>query len=383
MELTFEIPSDRFSQPQSSSAGPSQIGKELFHQALLEPVEYPPLNQIVFPGDSVAFVVQDDLHSEKAAAEGLLNCLPQILTESSVFFVLPKAGVFTKEEVDDWTKRFADLNLSLSFEVHDPEDKNGSAYIAVNKDGDPLYVNRVIFDCDVVVPIRQRTRDVSTVASFYPRYSNLENRERLRSATPKTVNAEVRLVEESLGIHFVVEVETNPGGDLLQVVAGEREKVVRTETKAMVNGWEVDQLADGKVVLATIESPNPTWEQFFDALINSSMSTQNNDRIIIASDIENSPSDIERTILQLQFETDHERIESLFAELPVRFKAIPGILEDKSVYLKSKLDESEIEELGLGYIESEDQIQRVLDQAESGVLLRDAHRCQILNAERI
>ena len=383
MDLNYDLPSDRFVTPQAGLVSANDSVAEMFRDTLSNPVEYPGLDNFVFSGDSVAFVLLDEIHDSEICVQSMLECLLDLLDGCTVFIASPKADILDETSRQKWRQEFAAANLQLNFEFHEPEDKNASAYIAVNIDGDPLYINRVLFDCDVVVPVRRRVFGDRQPTSVFPIFSIAENRSRYKDLPIANQRSEVRLIHESLGINFVVEVETNPGGDVVHVVAGQNDALQHQDEIESVSAWDIEQLTDGKVVVATIESKDQTWEQFFDALIQSSYSTLNNEQIVIRSEIDQLPGSVERTILQLQFESDQDSIERLLKDVPERYHCIPGILEDKSVFLKSNLDENDIEELGLGWIETDSQIQKIIDHAETGVFLRDAHLCRILDVKTI
>ena len=46
-----------------------------------------------------------------------------------------------------------DLREVVQLETHDPTDRDDLGYLAASKEGKPIYVNRVLHDADVVLPI--------------------------------------------------------------------------------------------------------------------------------------------------------------------------------------------------------------------------------------
>lgn len=113
------------------------------------------------------------------------------------------------------------------------------------------------------------------------------------------------------------------------------------------------------------------------ALAAASSATDNVQQIVVYSSIDQPPSAENRLVFDMQFESDPEaRCRNGLQDNPLLITAL-RILEDKQVFLKSRLGPSLVEDLGLGCIESDDQVQRIVDRAESGLLLRDAHRCTI------
>ena len=68
----------------------------------------------------------------------------------------------------------------------------------------------------------------------------------------------------------------------------------------------------------------------------------------------------------------HEELD----DLPERLQALADVLGRRPVYLHSGLESGIVEELGLGYIATPDEVLRVARPFEQGLLIRDAHRCR-------
>ena len=56
---------------------------------------------------------------------------------------------------------------------------------------------------------------------------------------------------------------------------------------------------------------------------------------------------------------------------------VAAIVNERPVFLKSNLKRNPVEELGLGFIETIDEINRIAQPHNQGLLIRDAHLCQI------
>ena len=100
-------------------------------------------------------------------------------------------------------------NLAIRFEIHDPTDQGSVSCIANNQAGEPVYINREMFDADVVIPLGTLL-DASSVQarSYYPEFSNSEVLDRFKNppsdVTQKQLDGEVRMAEANLGADFSI-----------------------------------------------------------------------------------------------------------------------------------------------------------------------------------
>ena len=58
-------------------------------------------------------------------------------------------------------------------------------------------------------------------------------------------------------------------------------------------------------------------------------------------------------------------------------RQLSGVCAERQVFLKSRLSRNVTEDLGLGYVDSVDDLSRLIADQDSGVLIRDAHLCQL------
>ncbi len=134
--LNFELPAE---QVVGAWNGPEGLGREAAETALRAAIEaplgYPPLRQIVVPGDVVAIVIDSGLQ-ESASVVGVLS---DVLRQSgvdaeSIRVVSPSAA-------------------AEGVEVHDPTARDRLAYLATTAEGRRVYFNRTLADADVVLPV--------------------------------------------------------------------------------------------------------------------------------------------------------------------------------------------------------------------------------------
>lgn len=355
----------------------------LFENALSNPIEFPPLSQVIFEGDTIAFVLLADVQATGVTLSGLLNHLYEFIQPCTIDIVSTQPIEWDEDVQQSWIDRLEDKNVVLKFVVHDKTDSQQHAFLAASLTGEPIYINRTLFDADTVIPITTTVNvDADGRPQLYPEFSNLETSQRFQ-AGDANLFAESRMAAESLGICFVIAVAFGPGGQIQHVQSGEYSQVAKHHPKSADSPTQIQPCDDARVVVATVETPesNQTWDHFFHALISAAAASVNVQQIVICTSLESLPTDLHRQLLQIPFELDCQLLDQVFASAPDVYRVLPGIFEEATVFLQSQLSESDVEELGLGFVADDADIQRIIDNAESGLILRDAHLCKIATVE--
>ena len=378
---TIKLPPETFAQPQANGPSDSkQSVDSLFKAALSQPIEFPPLSQLLFEGDKIAFVLLQHLPSQSQCLSGLFNHLLEFITPCQIDIVTSMEIELDEQQQASWSEKFKQRDVELNFVLHDASDSQRHAFLAASYTGEPIYIDRTLFDADTVIPVTSKSNtDPDGRPLVYPEFSNSQTRIRFQAAASDELRGEFRMAYEALGICYVIEVVSGPGGEILSVSSGEHEKVANHTQQTVSSNWHVQRSEDARVVVATVETPESgqTWDHFFKALIAAAAASENAQQIVVCTNIDSLPSDIHYQLLQLPFETDCELLTQVMSSAPEIYRAIPGIFEEATIYLKSRLSESEVEDLGLGFISSDSDIQRIVDNAESGIYLRDAHLCKV------
>jgi hypothetical protein len=366
---------------------------ELVSAALAQPLFYPPISQWMFAGDTVAILLQSDLPSPRKTLDAVLESVRQTDVEpTDVLVVVTKKlgkrlGLIadpTELESDEYAPTNYrlpedDRFNTIRFEIHDANNQQAVSYLALNDAGEPVYVNRSLCDADVIVPVGCRwPQDESQNANcLYPDFSTSESQARFKKHDGATdvLKQEINLASESLGLFFAFEIICRPGGSIEKVICGTRndvEKAVANEVTAL---WAVSRVPDAELIVTTIESEPKaqTWDMVAQAIISATRISDRNGPIVVWSAISIKPPTDFTKACQAQFEP------SIDQKLSEKLQLLAGILGERRVYLRSKLSQKVIEELGIGFIESTDQLARVCETADSSVLVRDGHRRQIVS----
>ena len=264
---------------------------------------------------------------------------------------------------------------SINFQVHDAENEAGHSYLAANADALPVHVNRLLVDADVVLPIGWPTAGEADQQTdcIYPDFSNESTLARFRKRKNPFLARwnEIQLANDTLGAFFTIQLVCGPGDAIHGVIVGSRNEVVKLAREKTNRLWafQWDQ-DDVEMTVATIESDDQNWDDFANALVTASRVTCSDGPIVIWSEISVPASRPIRAALMSQFE------DVISTKLNKTMQHVAAIVSERPVYLRCGLAQNGVEELGLGFVEDADEVVRISNSRKSGLLIRDAHKCQ-------
>ena len=384
----------KFVSPQSESVVETEFDlRAQLRSAFQDPIMYPPFTDSVFAGDTVVIVLQDDLQYPQEVLEALIgqfeesNVSPAdisvVISEATAQTLGVKPDVYqlppeTKDEQPPlWFPLKFGFN-TIQCQVHDPSNVAGLAYLAANEAGDPVYANRLLVESDVVIPVAAALPgDISRqIDCVYPCFSGVAAQERLVSSEISGLakRLEVALANDTLGAFFVVQIVDGPGGQLSHVFCGERTRVASKARATANQNWSFDYQGEAEMVVASIESDGDrqTWDDIVEAVLLADRVTTGDGPIVVLSEVKKKPNRAIAKALQAQFEDGPTT-----GKTTDRLRALASVAECRSVFLKSRLAPSVVEDLGLAPLDSVQQVNRVAEAVSSGLVIRDAHKCQL------
>ena len=397
-ELFDHLPDGKFAKPQLDMAiAPNIDLSSAMTQTLSEPEYYPPLNQSVFPGDSVAIVLQSGLPHPRKVLAALIEQLDSADVAMTDIIAVVSRRTADQLGIDPKLYQVPEENRAegkrppvfpidfefntINFQVHDPETRAAHAYLVANAEGDPIHVNRVLVDADVVLPVGcPKPGDANRqVDCIYPEFSTESARSRFSQEKGSIVARwqEIELANDSLGAFFSVQIVCGPGDAIRRVCSGARKDAISSALAATNELWVLRWPTPADVVVATIES-NPrdqNWDDFAEALVAASRVSKTEGPIVIWSELEANPDRNIRKACMSQFE------DGISSKLPKTLQQVAAIVKDRPVFLRSGLNRNLVEELGLGFVESATEVVRIAEPYTTGLLIRDAHMCQIQMGE--
>lgn len=355
-------------QPQAGVESGSKL-VEMVRRALEKPLDYPPLAEAIFPGDQVAIAVHPDVPSGARVAQSVIEFLLThgVAAHDLTLVTSRKMPVVFEDEL-------ADLNQV----VHDQHDENAVSYLAANQAGQPVKINRNLFDADVVIPITCRDQP-ATLNDIYPEFSCAETIQRYHQQEDNEAEqrAEIRLANEHLGLFIALNVVGGPGDDVHSVLFGEKERTDQVAETLAQKIWRVMPQDPVPLVIATIEDQpeNQTWDHFCRALMAAHDVSPGDGQMVICTDLEQLPDESMRQVLALSFEEEELAVVSPDIEgVRPAMQRLINILRERQVFLLSGLADEEVEEMGLGPISHADEFRRLVERADQAILLRDAHK---------
>jgi nickel-dependent lactate racemase len=272
--------------------------------------------------------------------------------------------------------------------VHDPADRKGLAYLAADKTGEAILVNRALHEADVVLPIgclhgEQSAGYFGIHGAIYPTFSDARTLQRFRGfgslngkgGRRRELVADVEHVAWLLGVAFTVQVVPGSGEQVLHVLAGESQ-TVRRQGEALHHAawdWPVKRQAD--LVVAAIEGGpgQQTWDNLGRALQVAGSFAEEDGAIAVCCELSASPGPAMR---HLASESSRETaLRHVAKERPVDALAAAQLvhaLDRNRVYLLSRLDAAVVEELDMIPIDGPEELARLVRKHPSCILLSNA-----------
>lgn len=376
----------KFETPQRQADAEGVALADALRRSWEEPIDFPPLHQAVYPGDQVVLVLQHQLPQPRAVIEVVVDQLLQwgLELEDLSVVVSPAtarslgiqlrepagAAESTANQIETLTTARGELEL----EVHNAFNSHGLSYVAANEGGLPVYLNRRLVDADLVLPI-SAPQPGQQADCLYPEFADDAGRLRLADAEtdPRAAQEEVLLANDMLGAFFTVQLVYGPGQRLQDVISGARQEAGAQAQQEVTPLWRVEYHGEAGVALASIESEpgEQSWSDVADAVGLADVLVPGEGPLVIWSQLEQEPGAGVRRACQAPFESVIE-----LDDLPERLQLLADVLGRRPVYLHSRLDANLVEELGLGYIDTAEEVLRVARPFEQGLLIRDAHRCR-------
>jgi nickel-dependent lactate racemase len=347
--------------------------------ALRAPVEYPPLDQSIVPGDSVAIAVDASVPSVVELIRGSIRAFTHAGVEAESISI-----VAATLELADTCR--ANLNRNGESDVrvvlHDPEDENNLCLVGTTARREPLLVNRTIYDADVVLPIGTACLTGDSYAGLFPQFSTQAAIDRFR--TPASVEsaaaqaAQRREVQEAgwlIGVPMLMQAVPGAGDGLADVVAGEPQAVGARARSRYRQLWSRRSPRRASLVIATVTGGplSQTWWNVGRALSAAEQLADDDGAVALCTNLDRP---LGESLNRLLGNSDSEAAaRSVFhdhAEDSWAAWQLARAVERGPVYLLSQLEDETIEDLGLAPVADIDEIIRLAGRHESCIVLEDA-----------
>jgi nickel-dependent lactate racemase len=353
--------------------------------ALAEPLDFPPLAAGIVPGDRVAIAVDQRVPSVAAIVRGAVEAFANAgIDREAISIVTSESGT-----ADKCRAEFADDCASLPHIVlHDPEDKDNLCMVGLTKRGEPLLINRTIFDADVVLPIGwARANGQGVYDSLFPRFSDAEailryrtpaNRDSLKEQ--KMRNREINEAGRLIGVAMSVAVIPGTGDRVAQVLAGQPQSVAAKSAELARERWSFQIPHRVSLVIATVTTCHSAqqWDDIGRALATAEPLLEDGGAVAVCTNLDEPPGrSLGRLIGSSDLAAAQRKILHEHAEDSEAAWQIARALQRGPVYFLGQLNPDTVEELGLAPVADIKELVRMAGRHESCAVVDDAQNAVV------
>lgn len=145
--LEFEVPEERIVATWTGRAGLDSVNElAAVREAIEHPLDFPPARQMIVPGDRVTIALDPTIARPQPLLEALGEVLREAGVEPSDLTVLAPSAV-------RGNLRTEGALAGATVAIHDSRDRGQLAYLAATRQGQRIYLNRLLTDADVVIPV--------------------------------------------------------------------------------------------------------------------------------------------------------------------------------------------------------------------------------------
>ncbi len=378
----WQMPADK--QVASVSCPTTEVADiaDAVHVALSKPLDFPGFDQAIVPGDVLALAVDQSIPALVEVVSAVVKWFcDRGVDAANIRIVLAGEGHSSPTELEADLLRC--IGAAVHVERHDFDDVEKIAYVAANEESDPIYLNRVLVDADVVVPIccarPASALDYFGAFGLFPLLSNRSTRGEFYSMPrldDPVAHAKLRSWAEQAAwwLGVVVGIEVIPAGQnqVAEILAGQLVPLEDAAQSAMASLWRTP-VATSDLVVAVLEG-SPTvqsWLGLARTLHTALRYVTANGTIVLATQLQET---VGKGLGRLR--DPHREPASIAKKLAadasddaIAAAIILSATETNHVYLISNLRSETVESLGLGVIDEADELSRLIEQHEKCTII--------------
>lgn len=374
--------------PDEQSNLPNRMvsAREATIAALDSPLDFPPLEAGIVPGDRVAIALDEDVPCAVEVIRGAILALQKAGVESSAISVVLASPTTNDLCTNTCVEEIAD---GVTFLVHNPDDNDNLCMVGLTKKRrEKVVVNRVIFDADLVLPICcAHLHRRGAFEGLFPRFSDAEaiRRHRTPAKMESLGEQEQRARETSeagwlIGVPMIVAVVPGKGEGVAHVVAGEPNAVAQRCEELARGEWLLESPQRVSLLIATVTGgpEAQTWMNIGRALATAEHLVQEGGAVAICSNLEESPGrSLDRLVGNPDLKSAERKISHEGETDSWPAWQLARALQRGPVYLLSRLDAETVEDLGLAPVENIDELVRLAERHESFAIVEDAQNAVV------
>jgi nickel-dependent lactate racemase len=354
--------------------------------ALDEPLGFPPLSQAVVPGDRVVLALDHDVPQGREIVAALFDCLAgRGLNPADITLLTTRAP----QAATDLGERLlpVEYRKAATLAIHDPDVGDQLCYLAVGSDNEPIYLNRLLCDADVVVPIGCLRCEPAIdyhglYGGLFPTFSGRAAQDKLFAAAGTRPNRDEARCREKiqevgwlLGVQFTVQVVPGARGEALGVLAGKPDDVFSHGQADCQRAWASRVPRAANLVVAAIDGPaaEQTWDNVARAIAAALRVVSADGAIALCSDLAEPPGPTVRQAAEAKDQVHvlrqlrRRRLDDSLSAM-----ALAEALAHARVYLISRLEDSIVEDLGITPLANPAELRRLAGLRSSCIVLSNA-----------
>ena len=357
--------------------------------ALERPLDYPSLAECTTPGDRVAIALGAGVAQIAAVTASIVRTLIDAgIGADGITILRSESHIETRAE-DPCSLLAPSVTERIRVLTHDPADRRNLAYLAAFESGEPILLNRMLTDADVVLPVGciqpDRARGYYGIhTALYPEFSDHKTQARFRkhdrfsdNGHHRELRREVNHVAWLLGVNFTVQIVPAAGDGILHVLAGQSDAVRHRGHELYREAWTWPVAETAELVVAAIEGGpvHQTWENLGRVLERSGRLVDEGGAIAVCCELSTPPGPAMQRLMgepardvalrQIRRENPRDLLPTL---------QLAKALESYRVYLLSRLDAELVEGLEMIPVESPSDISRLAQRSRSCLVVANAAR---------
>jgi nickel-dependent lactate racemase len=374
-------------------AGPTrdvEVGSTLA-DCLASPLDFPPLAKALVPGDRVVLAVDWGVPAVDAVVSAVWSVLRDAGIEPADVLVLQPATWDAHPRRDPRGGLPPGVRDAVRWKVHDPTAAEVCGYLASSASGDRIYLARDLLETDFILPISTAKFDPvlgyrGPCALFYPGLSTTEafakthgqGHPELRPEDDRPLRQLVEEIGWLMGVQFAVQlVPSSHRGQAAELLVGNLEAVAQGARRVLDRDWRLTLPERMQTVVAAVSSAEGpvSWEALGAAVETAQQLVERGGKVVLLTDLSAAPGP--------GMELLRSQRSAKAALKPLRTHTPPDLLPASqlataadwaTVYLLSRLESTLVEELFCTPLESEQEVTRLLADAERLVLLGSAQQ---------
>jgi lactate racemase len=358
-------------------------------KAIQSPLDFPPLRQATVPGDHVVVALGP---SVPQAADLVAAIVPELLAggaaaEDITILREPAAPDATD---DPRSQLPPTLREAVQLATHDPAHHDSLSYLAADAQGAPIYLNRLLCDADLVIPVGcLRVESANHNGSpgiwndtLYPTFSDQTTLDHFApNGVPLTAgqlthrHRQVDQVAWLLGVQITAQAVPGASDSTLQIFAGTPKTVFHQGLARCKSAWQCEVPRRADLVVAGIGggTSQQTWVSIGRSLDAALRIVNDEGAIVLCTELEEKPGPALKLLANSSdIETTRSRLRKQRSPDAPLARRLAESLDRFTVYLLSNLAEDDVTSLGFAYVANPHEITRLATHHNSCILIPDA-----------